>query len=97
MIVVSAHTSGKSAWPPPSTCQGGLVEALVFEAKFVAALLFVEGLHWLAWFMRQGSRASGKEAVVTGGRLFAPRDVVASIALGLFLLSFDLHRGCHTL
>jgi hypothetical protein len=96
MIVISVHTSGKSAWPPPSTCQGGIVEALVFEAKFVAALLFVEGLHWLAWFMRQGPRPSGKGAVVTGGKLFAPRDVVASIALGLFLLKASTYIGVAT-
>jgi hypothetical protein len=95
VIVISVHSSGKS-WPPPSTCQGGLVEALAFEAKFVAALLVVEALHWFSWFLRQGPRVPGKEAVVTGGKLFAPRDVVSSIALGLFLLKASTYIGVAT-
>jgi hypothetical protein len=96
MIVTSAHTSGKSPWPPPSTCQGGVIEALVFEAKFFMALVVVEGLHWLAWFLRQGPRTPGKQAVATGGKLFAPRDVVASVALGLFLLQAATYIGIAT-
>jgi hypothetical protein len=69
---------------------------LAFEVKFVAALLVVEALHWSSWFLRQGPRVPGKEGVVTGGKLFAPRDFVSSIALGLFLLKASTYIGVAT-
>ena len=53
IVILAAHTNGKGVWPPPSTCQGGFVEAVVYEIQFIISLLIVEALHWISWFLRQ--------------------------------------------
>jgi len=86
-----AHTSW-GVWPP-NICRGGFMDGAQFVVQLLAAMLVVEGFHWMTWRMRQTSkvlRARQQGGVhisfPTGGKLFAPVGAISSFLLGLFVL-----------
>jgi hypothetical protein len=94
-MVLQAHTS-KNAWPP-RICSGGFVDGVQFIVQLVAAMLVVEGCHWLAWQARQAPKAFRAKqqdemriSFATGGRLFAPVGAFSSFLLVLFVLLISI-------
>jgi hypothetical protein len=88
--VIRAHISGFS-------CAGGFIDGLQFVVELLAAMLAVEGFHWMAWRMRQPSKAlrlsqhSGvRISFPTGGKLFAPLGALSSFLLALLILRISI-------
>jgi hypothetical protein len=91
LAAVRAHTSW-GVWPP-NMCSGGLMDGVQFVVELLAAVLVVEGIHWMTWRMRQTSKALRAKQQIgvhisfpTGGKLFAPVGAIPSFFLGLFVL-----------
>jgi hypothetical protein len=85
LVAATAPYIGEYPWPP-STCNGTFHDALVFEIALVASLVFVEALHWLSWYLGETGQAHWDVVVHASARLFAPRYLVSSLLLAVFLL-----------
>jgi hypothetical protein len=85
VIIALAPHGSKRAWPP-STCNGTFLDAVIFEIALVGSLIFVEALHWLSWYVGDTGKAHWNVVVHTSARLFAPRYLVSSLLLAVFLL-----------
>jgi hypothetical protein len=91
LAALRAHTCW-GVWPP-NICSGGFVDGIQFVLQLLAAMLVVEGIHWMTRRMRQTSKAFRAEqqsavqiSFPTGGKLFAPVGAISSFLLGLFVL-----------